>query len=775
MIHDALTHDPQQVQDGTDAPLTLEEFATIVREAINQPPWRANADQEADYADGNQLSTELLMRQKALGIPPAKENIIGPAIASVCGYEAKTRTDWRVTPDGDPQGQDVADVLNYKLNQAERHSGADRALSQAFKQQVSVGVGWVEVARAPNSRQFPIKCRAVHRNEIWWDMQAQEPDLSDARWLFRRRWVDRQRAALLFPEHKELIRHGFERWISDFAGDILEGGHSTGLAAAADAERAWTVQEDAWFNDENKTVCITEIWYRRWIERVMLKMRGGRVVEFDGANPVHTAAVQSGIGKLEMELLPTMRRAYWMGPHRLHDSPTPYPHEHFPYVPMFGYREDMTGIPFGLVRDMIFPQDNLNSSIAKLRWGMAATRTERTKGAVDMTDDQFRRTIARLDADVVLNAQHMQQPGARFEVKRDFQLNQQQFELMNDSRRAMERVSGISPAFQGQQGTARSGVQEQTQLEQSQVSLADLMDHFKDARTQVGELIMALLIEDMGREEQTVVIEGDTLNPPRPVVINHPEVDPVTGITYLSNDVQRARLMVALEDVPSSSSFRAQQLQALSETVKALPAEMQQVTMPFMIDLMDLPRKKEVVEALRQAMAQTDPEQMREQVKQELMFELKERELALKERELDAKEKLLAAQAVQTGVQASYSAMQAGAQVAQMPMIAPIADEVMKGAGYQRPNPGGQDPNFPVPGEPAAMQMRDPYVQGQGRPADAAPLAEQQPGGELPQGAMDAQQNTSPAFPPVPQQAPTGMQGIETPATADNLEGATAP
>jgi hypothetical protein len=43
------------------------------------------------------------------------------------------------------------------------------------------------------------------------------------------------------------------------------------------------------------------------------------------------------------------------------------------------------------------------------------------------------------------------------------------------------------------------------------------------------------------------------------------------GLRYLSNDVQRTRLKVALSDVPSSSSFRAQQLAALSEAVKALP------------------------------------------------------------------------------------------------------------------------------------------------------------------------------------------------------------
>ena len=246
------THTTDQTElQPADAPITVDEFAQFVREAINQPPWRANADKEADYADGNQLDSDLLKKQAALGIPPAKENIIGPAIRAVCGYEAKTRTDWRVTPDGDPGGQDVADALNYRLNQAERHSHADRALSDAFRHAATVGIGWVEVTRASNALQFPYKCRAVHRNEIWWDMQSVEPDLSDARWLFRRRWVDRQRAARMFPEHATIIMHSADKWIADLAGEMLEGGQSTGLAQAIDAERAWTVQEDAWYNDEN--------------------------------------------------------------------------------------------------------------------------------------------------------------------------------------------------------------------------------------------------------------------------------------------------------------------------------------------------------------------------------------------------------------------------------------------------------------------------------------------------------------------------------------------
>lgn len=100
-----------------------------------------------DYADGNQLDTDLLRRQQALGIPPAVEDLIGPALLSLQGYEAVTRTDWRVTPNGDVGGQDVADALNYRLNTAERQSGADRACSEAFRPQIACGIGWVEVSR----------------------------------------------------------------------------------------------------------------------------------------------------------------------------------------------------------------------------------------------------------------------------------------------------------------------------------------------------------------------------------------------------------------------------------------------------------------------------------------------------------------------------------------------------------------------------------------------------------------------------------------------------
>lgn len=746
--------------------MTREEYLAILEEREEQPEWRRIADKEMDYADGNQLDSELLRRQAMHGIPPAVEDLIGPAILSVQGYEASMRTDWRVTAAGGTGGQDVADALNYKLNEAERESGADRACSEAFRPQAAVGIGWVEVSRDSDPFAYPYRCQAVHRNEIAWDMTS-GPDQKNMRWLLRHRWLRPERIALSFPQHRELIlglgKHGASWW--GVQSEAQATGASTGLNSAWAEGRGQTIEEARWYNRTTRELQACELWYRRWVSVPVMMAPDGRVVEFDENNPAHVYAMNTGVAKVTRAPVPRIRRSYWLGPHKLSDEASPYPHCKFPYVRFDGFREDRTGVPYGYVRGMVYPQDSLNSGTSKLRWGMSVVRTERTKGAVDMTDEQFRSQISRSDADIVLNQVEMAKPGARFEVKRDYTLTQQHFEMLTNARASIERVSGVSAGFAGRQGTATSGLQEQTQVEQSNMSLGHLMDNFRTARSQVGELLMSMLIEDMGTGEQTIIIEGDAVREDRTVVLNKPESHPETGLPYLSNDLHRTRLKVALQDVPSTASYRGQQLNAMSEAVKSLPDQYKVAVMPFLVSLMDVPFKKDVVEAIRATDQKQTPEQIEEQIKQAVAEALVKagndnriRELDLREREVNLKyspEKMQAelesivAGTVVKGVQAAFASMQAGSQIAAIPQIAPVADAIMQGAGYKRPSPGGDDPNFPMVSQPLV------------------PVA-----GEMPlAGAPDVAQNTSPLFPPVPDDGASPMAGIETADTADNLQG----
>src|SRR5690606_9133988 len=180
------------------------------------------------------------------------------------------------------------------------------------------------------------------------------------------------------------------------------------------------------------------------------------------------------------------------------------------------------------------------------------------------------------------------------------------------------------------------------QVEQSNQSLAHIMDNFRAGRTLVGELLLAMIVEDLGDEPHTIVIEGDAVTADRAVTINKPEVDE-RGYPYLSNDLQRTRLKVALEEVPSTNSYRGQQLNAMSEAVKSMPPQYQAAGLPFLVSLMDVPFKRDVVEAIRAASQQETPEQVEQRIKQAVDealaksgVELKMRELAMKEGKTEA-------------------------------------------------------------------------------------------------------------------------------------------
>src|SRR5450631_4072197 len=240
-----------QEQEG----LSLERFTKFFHEILHQPAWRREADREADYKDGNQISAEVLEKMKRIGMPPAIESILG--------MEAKKRTDWRVIPDSDKEGQEVADAYNYKLSQAERKSRADRSCSDAYESQVGVGIGWVEVSREPDPFKYPYRCTFVHRNEIWWDWKAKESMLDDGRYLIRMKWIDKDIAKLMFPDHADLLEYSISGW-TGFDAFMLDGGKSTNLVMANDVERGWTIEEQEWRNIEHKQIRLFEVWYREW-------------------------------------------------------------------------------------------------------------------------------------------------------------------------------------------------------------------------------------------------------------------------------------------------------------------------------------------------------------------------------------------------------------------------------------------------------------------------------------------------------------------------------
>lgn len=633
---------------------TLERFTSWLQEIYDQPPWRAQADKVADYIDGNQLDAETLRDMQAIGMPVITENLIAPALSAVKGMEAMNKLDWRVTPDGvDSSTDDLADAMSHKLNEVERMTNADDAISDAYAAQVGPGIGWVEVSRSYDPFAYPYRVQSVHRNEMWWDWKSRGKLLEDARWLIRRRWVDRDMAKAMFPRHAELIEHAGTGWTHyDSTYTLTEGGTSTDLALNYADERGWSIEEQEWRDINQHRVCLYECWYKVLEPALILQGPDGRVVEFDKTNQIHVMAVQTGQIVPRRVTVTRMRLCWWMGPHKLHDGPTPHPHNDFPYVPFMGYREDRTAVPYGLARAMVPMQDEVNARLSRMQWGMAAVRVTRTVGAVAMDDEQFRDEIARPDADIVLDAERMRNGGV-FKVERDYQLNQQQYQRYIDARDGIQRVAGIFNSYMGKGGEGvTSGIGLQALTNQSSQNLADINDNMRYARRKVGELLLSMVIADMGARETVIDVPAGVMAKAKQVPINQPAIDPDTGVRYLNNDISRIKMKVILSDVPSTSGYRGQQLMAMSEIVKSLPPPMQMAVMPFVMELADTPNKREMIRAIKQVLGQGDdmeqitPEMVQQQIEQAVVQALQEAgyEDKAHERQFKAQELQLKAQ-----------------------------------------------------------------------------------------------------------------------------------
>lgn len=571
--------------DGEGLPLaTLERWH---QEIADQPRWRFQCDMDADYYDGHQLTGEILEAMRQKGFPAIKENLVQPTIDAVLGMEAKSRTDWVVRPDHD-RWEQVALAESVKLKEVERESGADRGISDAFAALAKCGAAWVEVSREIIPTRFPYRCRYVHRREIDFDWRFKEPDGSDMRYLRRRQWFDRDILMAMFPRHKKL----FELIGNDQAWwDFMRDFEDTGLASSYMHQRTTTIDQLEYLDTLRDRLCLAELWYRVWHDAVWVKLPDGRVVEYDQKNREMKIAVAHRWLMPFRAPAPKVRLSYWIGPHRLEDVPTPYQHHHFPYVFFFGKREDRSGAPYGIIRNMRDQQDEVNARKAKMMWLLSAKRVRADGDAVK--DHQLAKDeVGRPDAYIILNENR--KPNSKFEVDDQMDLTEQQFKVYVEAKKSLQDVAGVYQAFLGKEGAAESGVAINQLIEQASMTLAEIMDNHRNARRQVGVLLLELVKEDIANGETVIVGEG----PQRKEVTLNEETEDEFGKT-IKNDVKKAATKVALDDIPSTPTYRQHLFQQLSEITKSLPPEMQALIMDFIMEATDLPNRKAIADRIR--------------------------------------------------------------------------------------------------------------------------------------------------------------------------------
>jgi hypothetical protein len=571
--------------------ISVEAYDRICRDIREQPKWRLDSDTDCDYYDGAQTSAEVVQRLKDAGIPPQESNLIKPTINAVLGLEARTRTDYRVTSDDESQAE-IAEGLSARIKEAETESRADRAMSDAYSSMIRGGIGWVEVSREFDPLKYPYRVREVHRNEIYWDWTAREPDLSDARYVRRDKWVDRVQASLMLPDQAELIQNSWSGWNNL---DVYDGA-DTGMARAYETEQAWGRSQEDYLNRNSGMVRLSELWYRHFEEGHVLVLPDGKAIEYREDNSYHQAAVAQGLVEVQKSLLTRMRVSIWLGPHKLMDVPSPLPHTDFPYIPFWCFRKDRSRAPYGLIRDMRGPQDQIIDLDILLYEVLNSVKVEVDNDALDLSQNSYQevaQNVSSLRSMTVLNAQRRNAGG--FKITREYQLAAQVFQLVQERKRRIEEVGGIYRAMLGADTTATSGVAINSLVEQGSTVLAEPNDNFRYARRMVGQQLLSLIRQDMLGNAAAVAVKHGA---GQKIVYFNRQIMTDSG-PAIENDIATAHVKVVLEDIPATASFRAQQLHAFTQIVQAAPPAYQAVLYPAMLELSDVPNRHALADQLR--------------------------------------------------------------------------------------------------------------------------------------------------------------------------------
>lgn len=544
---------------------------------------------------------------------PSNYPIIQPVIEAVCGIEAQTRRDTLILARTRAR-VDSAEALTGLVKYINQQNKTARLRSVAFRRAaVTDGVGYMEVNWSDDPYAEPIVKRAPDPMHMWGDPAGREDDLSDYQDFFRARWLPRAWVHMRWEKARseglwgivpqaqfdptsnqdDWLRDGDDPAVAHFnrsgMGDPRLGpGH--GMRAPLDLA-GWATQDaDAFMQPVDRYAdldLVVERWYRadEWSQFAIL--RDGRVIEAT-AETAHDVArlVVGGEARLVRAVSRKLRTACFVaseGGGLLHDVASPLPHGQYPFIPVWGYRDE-EGQPFGLVRLLRDAAREFNMRRTSLTKRSLMRQVHYEEGAF-VDDAQALREIAKF------NGRVKYEPGglarARIEDNGGVGAGQAQLEagLLDGARAMVQNMGPVTQEMLGQQSDAKSGIAIQERKEGSYTALFSLFDNRTWAQQAEEEQTLAL-IQASYTEEKEIRINGTTSGLEW-LHIN--KLDPTTG-AVLTNICQ-GRFDVTVQEQPEAPSARAMKIQAVAQLLAnaPLPPDAQLKITRALAEAQDLP------------------------------------------------------------------------------------------------------------------------------------------------------------------------------------------
>lgn len=669
---------------------------------------------DEDFYDGIQYDEETMQILMDRHQAPLVFNLIKPTINWLTGTERRTRIDYKVLP-REEDDIEQAEVKTKVMKFLSDVNSAPFKRSSAFESAMIAGVGWLEHSIDPDSDGEIISEGVESWRNVLHDSLGVQPDLSDGRYLHRWRVVDLDMAVAMFPAHREMLSHcavGADSPHDEddelyFLGQRLNSADQSLKIPNRYAAITQSSSSSEGYNNRSRVkLAMTE--YRK--PEMVDVVTDGR---FQGAfyDPKDPQMVyEKAIGKLytDKRVRTRMYVMIWCDKGPVFHAPSPFRHNKFSLTPVWGYRRRRDNLPYGAVRDIRDPQEDFNKRASKALWALSSNKVIADHDAFTFGEDPpdlelIREEAARPDAFI------LKKKGSEVNFSSNSEIGQAQMQLAEMDRGLVQSIAGVTDANLGRETNATSGKAITALQNQGSVVTTILFDNFRYALHLHGQKMLSAT-EQFFTQSKVIRLTGNK----KLEWIKVNQFDEETGQPI--NDITATCMDFVIDEVDYNASVRDAMMAQLTEMLGRMPPEVALQMLDLVVDMSNIANKEELVKRIRKINGQEDPDAaddpeanaQREaaeqeqaamaQRQQEIELRGAEAEIAKIEAEtarIKAESALRKVDAMTKKMEAMFTAMQAAQVAASVANVTPIADSMLKTAGFV--DDEGAEADIPAP------------------------------------------------------------------------------
>lgn len=408
---------------------------------------RGLSERDRDYYNNIQWTSAEVQELKSRGQPVITINRIKRKIDYLNGLERQGRTNPKAYP-RTPQHEKDAEAITDALRYVSDANDFQQIRSAVCDNMIVEGYGGAEVM--PQEMQdgtIDIRIKHIPWDRIFYDPHASKPDFSDAKYLGYVIWKDSVDAQDDYPESAEMLQ---------------------GLVSSSGTETYDDKPRSAWVDSARSRVRIVQMYYRQGSDWFTCTFTSG--IELIRATPV---PFRDEWGVSECPIV--LQSAYIT-------------------------RENER---FGIVREMISPQDEINKRRSKSLHLLNARNVIAEKGAVQDIS-RAKRELAKPDGWLEKT------PGTELQIQPMGDLVAGQFQLLQEAKSELD-LMGPNAAMGGKDQRQQSGRAIQAQQAGGGIELTPLIDRLNHWQKRVFRQVFNR-IKEYWTEERWIRVTDDEKN-----------------------------------------------------------------------------------------------------------------------------------------------------------------------------------------------------------------------------------------------------------------------